>query len=156
MMPAAATRTKYAADRDKMVCLMLDIRGQARSQSLQVFSYSKKCLVNLPTGNYRTGPNIGCPIIRNETPSARRWAAVSVPRWLALREGLYGKPDLPPIMSGFCRDHCYDMRTPAMVRDEAERALAQGIVDYENRHRRLPGQHVGFSRSDYVSGRAFQ
>lgn len=144
-------RTKYAADRYKMICVLADVRGRASDTHLLVWSYTKSELVKLPYF-YRSGATL----TRDETPAAKRWAAVSVPTWLANAEGLHGKPDLPPIMSGFCRDHCYDMRTPAMVRDEAERALAQGIVDYENRHRRLPGQHVGFSRSDYVSGRAFQ
>jgi hypothetical protein len=149
-MPSTARRTRYAADTDGMVCLLLDIRGQARAQSLQVFSYSKGRVVNLP----RRQRN-GRPIIKIETPEAKRWAAVSVPRWLALAEGLYGKPDLPPIMTEFCREHCTDMRTPEMIRDEGERALAQYIVDRENRYRRLPGQRLQDGRSDLRNGAAF-
>lgn len=146
-MTSAAAKTRYAANTDGMVCLLLDIRGQARAQSLQVFSYSKGRVVNLPRAR-----RDGRPIIRIETPDAKRWAAVSVPRWLAQAEGLYGKPDLQPVMSGFCREHCYDMRTPQMIRDDAERSLAQYIVDRENRYRRMPGGRLRDGKSDLRNG----
>jgi hypothetical protein len=148
---STAARTRYAADTDGMVCLLLDIRGQARPNSLQVFSYSKGRVVSLPRRR-----RDGREIVRIETPNAKRWAAVSVPRWLALAEGLYGKPELPPVMTDFCREHSTDMRTPQMIRDDAERSLAQYVVESENRYRKLPGQVAGFSKLDYVSGRAFQ
>ncbi len=143
-MPAIA-RTRYAANTDGMVCLMLDIRGRAREKSLQVYSYGQGRVVNLPRA-----------LIVIETPDARRWAAVSVPRWLMNREGLWGKPDLPPVMSGFCREHSCDMRTPDMIRDEGERALAEYIVNFQNRYRRLAGQHDGLNRADYQGARAWQ
>ncbi len=145
-----ATRTRYAADTDGMVCLLLDIRGQARPNSLQVFSYSKGRMVSLPRKR-----RDGRELIRNETPDARRWAAVSVPRWLAQAEGLYGKSNLPPVMPEFCRESCTDMRTPQMVRDDAERALAEYVVSQQNRYRKLPGQRLDSFKFDRGSGGAF-
>lgn len=148
-MTSAATRTRHASNTDGMVCLLLDVRGRARANTIQVFSYSKGRVVSLPAGNYRSGPKTGRPIIRNETPNAHRWAAISVPRWLAVAEGLYGKPDLPPVMNAFCREHCTDMRTPQMIRDDAERALAQFIVDRANLYAKQDG------KSDYRNGAIF-
>jgi hypothetical protein len=150
-----ALKTRYAADTDGMVCLLLDIRSQARPNSLLVFSYSKGRVVSLPTGAYKSGPKAGRAIIRNETPNAKRWAAVSVPRWLANSEGLYGKPNLPPVMSEFCREHCTDMRTPQMKQDDAERALAQYVVDHENKYRKLPGERLQDGKSDLRNGSIF-
>ena len=143
-MTAPARKTRYAADRDGIVCLLLDIRGQARAHSLQVYSYSKSKVVNLPRSQ-----------IKIETENAKRWAAVSVPRWLAQREGLHGKPDLPPVMSAFCREHCTDMRTPQMIRDDGERKLAEYIVDQQNRYRRLPGERLSDGKSDLRNGAIF-
>ena len=137
------TRTRYAADTDGMICLLLDVRGQARANSLQVFSYSKGRVVSLAR-RYRDGREL----IRIETPEAKRWAAVSVPRWLAIREGLYGKPDLPLIVSGFCREFTTDTRDEKQKRDDAERELAQYVVDQENRYRKLPGQTLTNVRAD--------
>ncbi|MBR1230236.1 hypothetical protein JQ600_35665 [Bradyrhizobium sp. AUGA SZCCT0176] len=143
-MPSAVRRTKYAAATDAMVCLMLDIRGRARENSLQAYSYGLKKVVNLPR-----------KLIVIETPDARRWAAISVPRWLINREMLWSKPDLPPIMSAFCRDRSYDMRTPTMIRDEGERALAEYIASQQNKYRLLPGQHLSNHKFDRFSGNAF-
>lgn len=150
-MSRALKRTRYAADTDGMVCLLLDIRGQARPNSLQVFSYSKGCVVNLPRFQ-----RDGRPMIRIDTPDAKRWAAVSVPRWLAQREGLYGKPDLPPIPPGFCREHSTDMRSPQMILEEAERAIAEWRVSENNKYRRLPGQTWGMGKADYGMAKSFQ
>jgi hypothetical protein len=149
-MPSAARRTRYAADTDGMVCLLLDLRGQARQSSLQVFSYSKGRVVNLPRRR-----RDGRELVRIETPTAKRWAAVSVVRWLANAEGLWGKPQLPPVMSGFCREYCTDMRTPQMIRDDGERELAQSVVDYANRYRKLPGQRLGNNKDDRRNGAMF-
>lgn len=148
---SALKKTRWAADTDGMVCLLLDIRGQARPNSLQVFSYSKGCVVNLP----RRQKN-GREMVRIETPEAKRWAAVSVPRWLANREGLYGKPDLPPVMSGFCREFSVDTRTVQERMDDGERSLAEYVVSQQNKYRRLPGQNMGFGKRDYSMGRAFE
>jgi hypothetical protein len=149
-MPSSATRTKYAADTDGMVCLLLDIRGQARPNSLQVFSYSKGRVVSLPRRR-----RDGRDLIRIETPDAKRWSAISLPRWLAQAEGLYGKPELPPIMSGFCREFTTEIRTPQMIRDDAERELAQYIVDRENKYRKLPGQRLQDGKADLRNGAMF-
>lgn len=148
----AAFRTKYAADPDGMVCLLLDIRGNARDRTLQVFSYGKGEIVNLPRFKYGTRE----PQIVIETPNAKRWAAVTVPRWYRNKYGLFGGPAQEPVMSGFCREHCTDMRTPQMVRDEGERELALYVVSRENRYRRMPGQRAGMTQRDYVSARAFE
>src|SRR5258708_33180788 len=149
-MPSSATRTKYAADTDGTVCLLLDIRGQARPNSLQVFSYSKDRVVSLPRRR-----RDGRELIRVETPDAKRWAAISLPRWLAQAEGLYGKPELPALMSGFCREHSTDMRSPQMIRDDAERELAQYIVDRENKYRKLPGQTLNSFKGDRRNANIF-
>lgn len=154
-MPPAARRTRYAADTDGMVCLLLDVRGRARANTIQVYSYSKGCIVSLPTGNYRTGPKAGRPIIRDETPNAKRWAAISVPRWLAQAEGLYGKPELPALVPDFCRQATDDTRTDQQKRDDGERALAQYVVDRENRCRRLPGQRLQDGKTDLRNGSMF-
>jgi len=143
-MASTATRTRYAADRDGRVCLLVDVRGRARENSLQVYSYGQGRVVSLPR-----------KLIRDETPNAKRWGAVSVPRWLINREGLWS-PNLPPVMSAFCREHSYDMRTPQMIRDEGERGIAEWIVSDRNKYRRLPGQNWGASKADYANGRAFQ
>lgn len=137
--------TRYAADRDGMICLLLDLRGQARERTLEVWSYSKRKVVHLPR-----------LLIKIETENAKRWAAVSVPRWLANDRGLYGKPDLPPVMSEFTREHCTDMRTPQMIRDEGERALAEYVVSQQNRYRRLPGQRLHNVKADRFNGSIFQ
>lgn len=150
-MMTALKRTRYATDTDGMICLLLDIRGQARPNSLQVFSYSQGKVVNLPR-RQRDGRDL----IRIETPEAKRWAAVSVPRWLANREGLHGKPDLQPVMSGFCRQFTPDTRTAQERIDDGERSLAEYVVSRENKYRRTPDQRAGFSKRDYISGRAFQ
>jgi hypothetical protein len=143
-MPATARLTRYAADRNGLICLLLDVRGQARQQSLQVYSYSKSKVVSLPR-----------KLIRIETENAKRWAAVSVPRWLANAEGLHGKPEMPPVMSGFCRQQAADTRTDIQKRDDAERELAQYIVDRENRYRRLPGQRMGSFKKDRLNANIF-
>lgn len=145
-----ARQTKYAANRDGMVCLVLDVRGQARATSLQVFSYSKGLVVNLP----RRARN-GRELVRVETPEAKRWAAVSVPRWLANAEGLYGKPPLPALVSGFCREAAPDLRTQQQKMDDGERELAQYVVDQANKYRRLPGQTLQGGKGDLRNGAIF-
>jgi hypothetical protein len=145
-------RTKYASDREGPICLLLDVRGNAREKNtLQVWSYSKGCIVKLPR-YYKTGPNRGRPIIEIVSRDAVRWNAVSVPRWLARAEGLYGKPDLPPIVTNFCREATADVRTPQQKSDDAERELAQYLVDRENRYRVLPGQRRSSPRADARNG----
>lgn len=146
----APFRTKYAAATDEMICLLLDIRGQAKPHSLLVWSYKYQQIVKLPYF-YRNGR----PLIRNETPDAKRWAAISVPRWLVNRECLHTLPNLPPVMSEFCREHCSDMRTPQMIRDDGERELAEFVVERENRHRRLPGQRWEGGKGDRRNGAIF-
>lgn len=136
--------TRYAADRDGLICLLLDVRGQARERTLEVWSYGKQKVVHLPRS-----------LIKIETENAKRWAAVSVPRWLANDRGLYGSPGLPPLMSGFTREHCTDMRTPQMIRDEGERELAQYVVDQQNRYRRLPGQRLHTPKGDRRNANIF-
>ncbi len=147
----AARQTRYAVDDDGMVCLLLDVRGQARPNSLQIYSYSKGKVVDLPRKR-----RDGRDLIRIETLEAKRWAAVSVPRWLANAEGLHGKPELPAIVPGFCRQQTVDARTDQERRDDAERALAQYIVDQQNKYRRFPGKRWGFTQGEARSARIFE
>lgn len=149
-MPSRARQTRYAADDDGMVCLLLDVRSRARPNYIRVFSYTKGELVNLP---YRRRD--GRDLIKIDTPDAKRWAAISVPRWLANKEALHGKPDLPDVMSNFCRQQTVDTRTDQEQRDDAERALAQYVVDRENRYRRLPGQHITSVKGDRRNANIF-
>lgn len=143
-MPSTARQTRYAADRNGPICLLLDVRGQAREQSLQVWSYGKRRVVSIPR-----------KLIRIETEHAKRWAAVTVPRWLANVEGLHGRPDLHPVMSGFCRQQAVDTRTDIEKRDDAERSLAQFVVDQANKYRRLPGQRMGSMKKDRLNANIF-
>lgn len=143
-MPNASRQTRYAADRNGPICLLLDVRGQARDTTLQVYSYGKRRVVSIPR-----------KMIRIETPDALRWAAITVPRWLANAEGLHGRPDLPPVMSGFCRLHAPDQRTVDMVREDAERSIAELIVSQQNRYRRLPGQRLSSHKADRFNGNIF-
>jgi hypothetical protein len=139
-MPRIVRQTRYAADRDGPICLLLEVRGDAREHSLQVYSYGKKQVVNLPR-----------KLIRVETAGANRWAAITVPRWLANREGLHGNPDHAPVMSGFCRDKLGVSMTP----DDAERAMAQFVVDHQNRYRRRQGQSWSTFKADRRNANIF-
>lgn len=134
-MASAAKRSRYASDSDGMVCLVLDVRSRARPNFIQVFSYTKGKTVNLP---YRRRD--GRDLIRLETPDAKRWAAISVPRWLANKEALHGKPIQPPEHTGFTAQFHEDTRTHQQKRDDHEREMAQFVVDRENRHRLTPGK----------------
>lgn len=131
-MPYARKQTRYAADRDGLVCLLLDVRKRFSPHKISVWSYSRNAMVDL---FYQD--RAGRQLIQIETPEAKRWHAISVPRWLAVRAGLYAGPDLPPVMSGFCRDKLGETLTA----EDAERSLAQFVVDQKNRNRRLPGQN---------------
>ena len=139
-MPSARFQTRYAADRNGPICLLLDVRGQARDRTIEVYSYGKRKVVSIPR-----------KCIRIETEGTKRWAAVTVPRWLANVEGLHGRPDLHPVMSGFCRDKL----GVKLTQDDAERELAQFVVDQQNRFRRLPGQHLNSHKRDRFNANIF-
>jgi hypothetical protein len=118
----------------------LDVRGDAREHSLQVYSYGKKQVVNLPR-----------KLIKVETEGANRWAAITVPRWLANREGLHGNPDHAPVMPGFCRDKQGVKLTP----EDAEREMAQWVVDNQNRYRRRQGERWAALKADRRNANIF-
>lgn len=128
-MPALARSTKYAQNRDAMICVLCDVRGQARATSIQIWSYSKKQVVSLPRS-----------LVRLETPGTKRWMAISMPRWLMNREALWYAPT--PVMSGFCRANSTDTRTPQQAADDAERSIAQDATERANRYRRTPENHA--------------
>ncbi len=132
-------QTKYAADRNGPICLLLDVRGQARERTLEVYSYGKGKVVSIPR-----------KVINIET-SGTRWAAVTVPRWLANAEGLHGRPDLPPVATGFLREK----QGIQLTADDAERSLAQYVVDQQNRNRRVHGQRWGSFKADRRNGNIF-
>lgn len=137
-MSRIVRQTRYAADRDGLVCLLLDVRGQAREHSVQVYSYGKKRVVSIPR-----------KLIQLETPENKRWSAISVPRWLANREGLHGHPRLDPVMPGFCRDK----QGVSLTAEDAEREMAQWVVNHKNKYRRLPGQRLISHKADRYLGR---
>lgn len=144
------TITRYASDSDGLVCLLLDIRGNARDRTLEVFSYGKGEVVSIP--RFKWASRI--PQIKIETPDAKRWAAVTVPRWYRNKYGLFA-PDLPPIDTGFCQQFKIETRTDQQKRDDAERDLAQYIVKRENKYRRLEGQRWNAFKSDRRNGNIF-
>lgn len=133
-MPALARQTKYAQNHSGMICVLCDVRGQARRASIQVWSHSKKQTISLPRS-----------LVKIETPDARRWMAISMPRWLMNREALWCAPE--PVMSGFCRANSHDTRTPQQIVDDAERSIAQYEVTLANRYRRTPD-----NRADVIGG----
>jgi hypothetical protein len=139
-VPYSRRQTAYAADRDGPICLLLDVRGQAREHSLQVYSYGKKQVVSIPRR-----------LARIETIGANRWAAITVPRWLANREGLHGQPDLAPVTPGFCRDK----QGETLPEEDAERAMAQFVVDNQNRYRRRQGQSWATFKADRRNANIF-
>jgi hypothetical protein len=143
-MPSSRLKTRYAADRDGLVCLLLDVRGNAREFSIQVYSPGKKRVVNLPR-----------KAVQVETPDNKRWTAISVPRWLANTEGLYGNPDLHPVPTGFCLAKTGDTRTDQQKQDDAERSMAQWVVDHKNKYKRLPGQRWNSHKADRRNGNIF-
>lgn len=143
-MPAAVKRTRYAADRNGPICLLLDVRGQARDATIQVYSYGKGKIVSIPR-----------KVIKIETEGAMRWAAVTVPRWLANAEGLHGKPEFAAVPAGFSLAKLGDTRSQQQKRDDAERSLAQYIVDQQNKYRRLPGQRLNSHKADRRNGHLF-
>lgn len=71
--------TKYAADKNGIITLLVDVRGQAQERSIRVWSPGKKKAINLPRS-----------LIQIHNDEFRRWAAVSLPRWLANDRGLHG------------------------------------------------------------------
>lgn len=136
-MPALARQTKYAQNHSGMICVLCDVRGQARRASIQVWSHSKKQTISLPRS-----------LVKIETPDARRWMAISMPRWLMNREALWYAPE--PVMSGFCRANSHDTRTPQQIVDDAERSIAQYEVTLANRYRRTPD-----NRAAVIGGEAW-
>jgi hypothetical protein len=147
VMTSTARQTKYAADHDGMVCVLVDVRSRARPHVLLVWSYSKNEIVKLPY-RYRNGREL----TRVETPEAKRWAAVSMPRWLANDRGLHGRPDLPAPLSGFCASATPDTRTEQQKIDDGERDLAQYVVEQANKYRKLPGQTFQGGKGDARNG----
>jgi hypothetical protein len=149
-MPSTARQTKYAANQDRNICMLLDVRGNARDLTLQVWSPGEGKIVNLPRFEFGTRT----PRITNHTPDHQRWCAITVPAWYRKRYGLYGY-NLPPVMSGFCRLHAPDHRTVEMVREDAERDISEYIISQQNRYRRLPGQRLSSHKADRFNGNIF-
>jgi hypothetical protein len=135
-MTGTATKTRYASNQDRNICMLLDVRGNARDRTLEVFSESRAGVVSIPRYVYGTTR----PQITIHTPENKRWYAVTVPAWYRKSYGLYGYSNLPQIVPAFCREAAPDHRTLQEKIDDGERALAQYIVDRENKYRRLPGQ----------------
>jgi hypothetical protein len=103
------------------VCILADIRDQSKPASVQVWSYGKEKIVNLPRS-----------VLKVHTPRSVKWWAISLPRWLADREGLWGGE-------------------PAAIGGDAERAEAESIIALKNRTILRPGQRMtgstGMARS---------
>ncbi len=148
-MSSTARKTKCAANQDGMVCFLLDVRGRASQHYLRVWSYSKNKEIDLPY-RYR-----GKVLTRDETPESKKWAAVSVVRWLANKETLWTKPKLPALVPEFCRQSAPDLRTEQEKIDDGERALAQYVVDQANKYLTLPGQHLQDGKGDARNGAIF-
>lgn len=140
-MPALARQTKYAQNHSGMICVLCDVRGQARRASIQVWSHSKKQTISLPRS-----------LVKIETPDARRWMAISMPRWLMNREGIWFRHSKP--MPEFCRQFQTDTRSNEEKADDFEKSLAHTICDQHNRYRRLPDQQAPIYGGDADGGRA--
>ncbi|MDB5550639.1 MAG: hypothetical protein JWL86_623 [Rhizobium sp.] len=124
--PKIATRDPNAS-----VCLLLDVRGKDRANSIQVWSYIKGKIVSLPL-RFTAGAKAGKPMIEVLSRDTKRWHAVRVPKWLARREGLYGHPRQNP--NAFCRDGMgLDTRTREQIDDDHDQDIAQIACDFANR-----------------------
>lgn len=137
-MAHARRRQPASADR---LCLILELKGQARPKSLQVWSYAKNKTVSLPRS-----------LIQIETPNATRFAAATVPRWLMNREGLWFRH--PRSIPEFCRQSSADERSAQQRRDDAEFSAAEATCDLKNRYIRLPDQLSPIGGGDADGGRA--
>lgn len=136
-----ARTTRAASATTEKLCLILEIKGQARPNSIQVWSYAKNRVVSLPRS-----------LVENRTPDAKRYAAVLVPRWLMNREGLWFRHSKP--MPEFCRQFQTDTRSNEEKADDFEKSLAHTICDQHNRYRRLPDQQAPIYGGDADGGRA--
>ncbi|MDB5618538.1 hypothetical protein [Tardiphaga sp.] len=99
-------------DPKESVCILADVRDQSRPASVQVYSYGKEKIINLPRS-----------IMTVHTPRATHWWAVSIPRWLVDKEGLWGGE-------------------PAADPGDAERIAASRIIKFENRDVMRPGDRT--------------
>lgn len=142
-------QARYAASRATYICVLLDVRNQAKPKSLQVWSKRKGKIVNLPRKD-----RDGFPIIEIISREFNRWAAVDVPRWLIDAESLWD--DGSEESAVFERSQMIGPQLCQQIRDDAEWRLEKYEVDYANKYRRLPGQHLGWTRGEYASARAFE
>jgi hypothetical protein len=125
--PAPKPVVAKERQREPSICLLLDVRGQARPNSIQVWSYSKRKIVSLGRF-YTTGARRGLPMAEIVSHGTKRWCAVNVPKWMAAREGLYGRPQKNP--NAFCREGMGpDTRSPEQKADDHDQDIAQIAVD---------------------------
>lgn len=111
--------------RNEPICILADIRGDdPNRKSIQIWSYGHGKVINLPRSK----------ILRNFTPGAKAWAAITVPRWLVNAERLWGGPTEP---NG----------------EDGERRIAEYVVDRENKYTRRPGQRASTGGYDLDGGR---
>lgn len=134
-MVALARQTRYAANREGTICVLCDVRGQARPASIQVWSHTRGKVTSLPRS-----------LIKIETPDSKRWLAISMPRWLMNREALWYSPE--PVMPAFCRESAPETRTHQQIVDDAERSIAQYAVERANRYRRTPDNRAAIGGGD--------
>jgi hypothetical protein len=123
--------------RNEPICILADVRGESAG-AWRVYSWTTKKLVNLPKS-----------LIEMHTKGARRWHAISVPRWLVNKEGLWSAPVCPPPRS----EDCTDMRTMEMMRDEGDIEIARYLVADKNKYTPLPGQRMSVGGGDLDGGR---
>jgi len=97
------------------VCILADVRvNDPARKSVQVWSYGRKRIVNLPRS-----------LIRNHTHEAQHWAAISLPRWLVNKELLWDEPEAAEGVD---------------AEPNSERRTAEYVVGRENKYVLRPGQ----------------
>lgn len=115
---------------NERLCLVLELRGQAREKSIQVFSAGKNKVVSIPRS-----------LIQIHMTDAQYYCAVTVPRWLMHREGLYASTPATKPSPWPQRDE----RTIQEIKANGDAERAIFIAAYENRYRRMPGQSYDVS-----------
>lgn len=136
--------------REPTICLLLDVRNQSKPNSIQVWSYSKRKLVSLGRF-YTTGARRGLPMAEIVSQGTKRWCAVNVPKWMAAREGLYGRPQ--GTTHTFGRDgSASDARTPEQKADDHDQDLAQIAADAANRYAAQPSTYADYFEKQLLTG----
>lgn len=140
-MPAAtARRTRYAANLPAKICVLVELAEPAKTHGVTI-------LTNTPEGRQFLAFKTRNPIadVTLETEGAKRWAAITMTRWLRNKVKPRGCT-LPPVMTEWCRAQTIDTRSDSERWDDNERARAEYAVKSNNRGRLDDGQRWAESK----------